>query len=356
MQGANSVGSGNSLVLVVNLGGAHEDSQNVSKSSKGLQEVIAKLAMALLKDGGLDESSPLGKMLAKAMAKDGKSGGGIEDIMAALDKLIHEKLGDNFGASADMNAGSGLGGGDSGGIGSGGDSVEGGGSLDGGDIGGDAGGQSDLTSQVLNGLAKSMLDDLLTSDSQGSTLSKDNMPMLEKVGQFMDDNKSAFPKPESGSWKTELTQSTHLDADDTKTLRSALDVLSQVLGKQQNDSGITGGGLGSPVREQENSVGKSGSEKLLTMQDLAQLLGGGPQKVSDASDTGAQKPGNVFGKLLEASESAGHKPGGVFGKLLDASHHAGQKPGGDDVKFSAELTAALLVTALLQSNNKPAMS
>ncbi|KAA8712066.1 harpin HrpZ family protein [Pseudomonas cannabina] len=363
MQGASRVGAGNSLVLVMNLGGAHNDNQNISNSSKALQEVIAKLAQALLKkDGGLDESSPLGKMLAKAMAQNGKSGGGIEDIIAALDKLIHDKLGDNFGASADMNAGSG----------------SGAGNEDGGGVGGDAGGQSDLTTQVLNGLAKAMLDDLLTPDSQGSSLSKDNLPMLEKIGQFMDDNKAQFPASESGSWKNQLTQNTQLGADDTKTLRAALDMLSQLLGKQQNDSGISGGGLGSPLTDSTTSPDETDDSTLNT----------NPASNVDNGGNGDSGLGHLLGDLLErglqstisggglgtplggkehSSGKSGHGDplhlhdlgqllGGLIEKGLKASPQDDQKKGSDDLKISAELTAALLVSSLLQGNNKPVLS
>ncbi|MCF5706581.1 type III secretion protein HrpZ, partial [Pseudomonas syringae] len=121
---------------------------SASTSSKALQDVIAQLAQELMQNGQLDQSSPLGKMLAKAMDADGTAGGGLEDIKAALDKLIHEKLGDNFGASADSPAA--------------------------------GAGQPDLMTQVLNGLAKAALNDLLTKQSNGTSFSEDDMPMLKK--------------------------------------------------------------------------------------------------------------------------------------------------------------------------------
>ncbi|MCF5277820.1 harpin HrpZ family protein, partial [Pseudomonas syringae] len=176
------------------------ETTGASSSSKALQEVVVKLAEELMRNGQLDDSSPLGKLLAKSMAADGKAGGGIEDVIAALDKLIHEKLGDNFGASADNASGT---------------------------------GQQDLMTQVLNGLAKSMLDDLLTKQDGGTSFSEDDMPMLNKIAQFMDDNPAQFPKPDSGSWVNELKEDNFLDGDETAAFRSALDIIGQQLGNQQ---------------------------------------------------------------------------------------------------------------------------
>ncbi|POD32127.1 type III secretion protein HrpZ [Pseudomonas syringae pv. syringae] len=260
------------------------ETTGASSSSKALQEVVVKLAEELMRNGQLDDSSPLGKLLAKSMAADGKAGGGIEDVIAALDKLIHEKLGDNFGASADNASGT---------------------------------GQQDLMTQVLSGLAKSMLDDLLTKQDGGTSFSEDDMPMLNKIAQFMDDNPAQFPKPDSGSWVNELKEDNFLDGDKTAAFRSALDIIGQQLGNQQSGAGGlagTGGGLGTPVNTPQTGTAANGGQ---SAQDLDQLLGG------------------LLLKGLEAT-------------LKDAGQTA------TDVQSSAAQIATLLVSTLLQGTRNQA--
>lgn len=98
MQALNSISSLQTSASLFPVSLNSDVSANTSTSSKELKAVIDQLVQALTQSGQLDETSPLGKMLAKAMAADGKSANSIDDITASLDKLIHEKLGDNFGA------------------------------------------------------------------------------------------------------------------------------------------------------------------------------------------------------------------------------------------------------------------
>ncbi|CAM3058193.1 type III secretion protein HrpZ [Pseudomonas floridensis] len=304
---------------------------NMSTSSKALQDVIAQLAEELMQSGQLDQSSPLGKMLAKAMAADGLSGGGLEDVKAALDKLIHEKLGANFGASAD--------------------------SLASGE------GQSDLMAQVLNGLAKAALNDLLTGQSNGASFSQDDMPILEKIAQFMDDNPAFFPPPDSGSWTKELTEDNFLDGRETAQFRSALDIIGQQLGNQQSEaSGFGGdGGLGSvpaenPASDLTTSTlnGSNGSLGQLVgeMVDLgleSVLSGGGLGTSIDK----LQQPGNTSGGITDFE--LGQLLGGLFEKGLEVSLQGGLNGNASgDLKNSASGVADMIVQTLLQSRqNSP---
>ncbi|KFF85522.1 type III secretion system effector HrpZ [Pseudomonas syringae] len=302
-------------------------------SSKALQDVIVQLAQELTRNGQLNESSPLGKLLAKSMAADGMAGGGIEDVIAALDKLIHEKLGDNFGAAADSLGGA---------------------------------GQPDLMTQVLNGLAKSMLDDLLTQQSNGTSFSNDDMPMLEKIAQFMDDNPTQFPAPDSGSWVNELKEDNFLDGDETAQFRAALDIIGQQLGNQQNDNGdftAGDGGLGSLGSFSADSSGPVGDPLIdantgpgsgaNSTGDVGQLIG----ELIDR-DLQSVLPGGGLGTppvSLQANTSLGSEQkldqllGGLVRKSLEPTlMGAGQT--GSDLQSSALQVANLLVNALLQSN------
>jgi hypothetical protein len=340
---------------------------SASTSSKELKAVIDELVQALTKNGQLDDTSPLGKMLAKAMAADGKSGGSISDITAALDKLIHEKLGDNFGASAGIGAGSGSG--------SGGDTGGGNGLS-----GGAGAGQSDLMNQVLNGLGKAMLDDLLTpSQDGGTTFSKDDMPMLEKVAQFMDDNKAQFPTRDGGSWMDELKEDNGLDGQETAQFRSALDLIGQQLGQQQSDaSGLSGGGggLGSPVSDMAGSPSSLGDPEIDANTgpaandsgnvDIGQLIGQlidrGLQAQAQASggglgtptDTSAQ-PGNTNTNGNLSNQDLGQLLGGLLQKGLEATLKDASGTG-TDVQASAAQAAAQIINALLQSTQTQALS
>ncbi|WP_024643994.1 type III secretion system effector HrpZ [Pseudomonas syringae] len=334
-------------------------SSNTSTSSKELKAVIDQLVQALTKNGQLDETSPLGKMLAKAMAADGKSGGSVDDITAALDKLIHEKLGDNFGASAGIGGGSGSG--------------SGGGGLS----GGTGAGQSDLMNQVLNGLGKAMLDDLLKpSEDGGTTFSKDDMPILEKVAQFMDDNKAQFPTRDGGSWMNELKEDNGLDGQETAQFRSALDLIGQQLGQQQNEAsglGGGGGGLGSPVSGGANSPASlgdpaidantgpasNGNGNVDVGQLIGQLIDRGLQSATAGGglgtpvDSSTQPASSTNGNL--SNQDLGQLLSGLLQKGLEATIQDAGNAGGN-LQASAAQTAAQLINALLQGTHNQAVS
>nr|BAV57383.1 harpin protein HrpZ [Pseudomonas syringae]BAV57387.1 harpin protein HrpZ [Pseudomonas syringae] len=347
-------------------------SNNTSTSSKELKDVIDQLVQALTKNGKLDDTSPLGKMLAKSMAADGKSGGSIDDITAWLDKLIHEKLGDNFGASAGMAGNRDVGGGGGGGS----DSGSGGGGVGGGS---DAG-QSDLMNQVLSGLGKAVLNDLLKpSEDGGTTFSKDDMPLLEKVAQFMDDNKSQFPTRDGGSWSDELKEDNGLDGQETAQFRSALDLIGQQLGQQESGaSGAAGGGgLGSPVSGSGDSSGSfgdpmidantgpssngngNGNSTFDPGQLIGQLIDRGLQASASGGglgspvDNSTQSGGNTNGNT--ASQDLGQLLGGLLQKGLEATLQGAGNAAGN-LQSSAAQTAALLLTALLQGTHNQSLS
>lgn len=335
--GINSQGS--ALVLVLPLDNSLAG--GVGKSSKALLDVIAQLVKALTKHDQLDESSPLGKMLAKAMAASGKHGGGADDIAAALEKLIRQKLGDNFGASADIAPGGG------------------------GPSGSQGGGQSDLLSQVLNGLGKALLDDLLTKLSGGTKFSRDDMPILSKIAQFMDDNKAQFPPPDSGSWTKELKEDNFLDADETAKFRSALDLISQQFGQQQSDASPVDGGLGSLMSDTANSPASLGD---LGVDTQADIKGNGDeglgQVLGELLERGLQSAlsGGGLGTPLSDSLKEQTQPGGdpskldlgrLLGGLIEKGLEATLK--GNDLQDSAAQAAAQIINALLQgSNTQPA--
>nr|BAD20872.1 harpin protein HrpZ [Pseudomonas syringae pv. maculicola] len=298
-------------------------------SSKALQDVIVQLAQELTRNGQLDESSPLGKLLAKSMAADGMAGGGIEDVIAALDKLIHEKLGDNFGAAADSLGGV---------------------------------GQPDLMTQVLNGLTKSMLDDLLTQQGNGTNFSNDDMPMLEKIAQFMDDNPAQFPAPDSGSWVSELKEDNFLDGDETAQFRAALDIIGQQLGNQQNDTGdfaAGDGGLGSLGSFSADSSGPVGDPLIEantgpgngtnSTGDIGQLIEELIDRVLPGGGLGTPPVSLQANASLGVEQNLDQLLGGLVRKGLEATL-MGTGQIGNDLNSSAAQVANLLVNALLQSN------
>ncbi|MCF5639311.1 type III secretion system effector HrpZ [Pseudomonas syringae] len=335
-------------------------SSNTSTSSKELKAVIDQLVQALTKNGQLDDTSPLGKMLAKAMAADGKSGGSVADITAALDKLIHQKLGDNFGASAGIGAGSGVGSGTGSGVG---DGLSGGANA----------GQSALMNQVLNGLGKAMLDDLLTPSGEGgTTFSSDDMPTLEKVAQFMDDNKAQFPTRDGGSWMNELKEDNGLDAQETAQFRSALDVIGQQLGQQQGDaSGVTsGGGLGSSVSDTslgnpaiDANTGPAANDNVDIGQLIGELIDRGLQSTASGGGLGTPVDNSTQPSAQPGATPAGNPSSQDLGQLLSGLLQRGleatlQEAGntGADLQSSAAQVAAQLINALLQSTNNQAVA
>ncbi|UZE25639.1 harpin HrpZ family protein [Pseudomonas sp. B21-056] len=328
MQGSNGINQPRGIAAFFSLPGVHNATSDVSKSSKALQDVISQLVKALTKDGQLDESSPLGKMLAKMMAANGNHRRDPESVAKALDNFIHKKLGDNFGASADLATGSGNG-------------------ANGGGLGG--AGQPDLMTQVLNGFGKALLDDLLTKQNNGATFSRDDMPILKKIAQFMDDNKAQFPSPDSGSWTKELKEDNFLDDDETAKFRAALDLISQQFGKQQDDVSPTDGGLGSLLTDSANAPGNA---------DTAS------NPVPDTTDNSSGslglsgESGGGLGSPIGVSPQAGGNQGDItlkldLGQLLGGGVKVGLELSvhGPDLQSSAAQTAAQITNSLLHGSN-----
>ncbi|WP_437883146.1 harpin HrpZ family protein [Pseudomonas sp. LRF_L74] len=226
-----------------------------SSSLKGLEEVISKLVEALSGSGGkTDTESGLGKMLKDKVDPFQMAVQGPEKALtSALEKLIGDKLGDDFGADKSGSSGS-----------------------------SENSGLSGLMDQLLSGLAKSSLDDLLSKSGEGSKFSSDDMSMLKEVGKFMDANPSQFPAPDSGSWANELQEDNFLNESETSSFQSAIDMIGSQLGAKASgqaggdstgQSGLqsTGslggeGGLG--------SLGNSSGQSSSLLQDLTKTLGG----------------------------------------------------------------------------------
>ncbi|MFJ3485264.1 type III secretion protein HrpZ [Pseudomonas sp. NPDC090202] len=323
-----------------------------TQGSQSLKDVIDKLASALTKDGHLDKDTPLGQMVSKQMEKMNPlaslGGGSPEMIKAALGELIKDKLGDNFGAAAEFGLGGGA-------------------------------GKPDLMSQVLNGLGKASLDDLLSKQGDGTKFSASDMPLLDKIAEFMDQNPSKFPAPDSGSWKNELKEDNYLDSKETGAFRAALDLLGEQLGQNQNgiqDGGGLGnglgGGLGNNLGNNNLMADPSGAQPAAggnVAQDLGQLLGDLLQKGMNAS-FGNGVGNNVGGGLgtpvnntalsnsggNSVTQDLGQLLGGLIGKGLEASQAGngnGNVGGGQqlfaqhDLQSSLTQAAGAIVSALL---------
>ncbi|WP_123359301.1 hypothetical protein [Pseudomonas frederiksbergensis] len=221
-----------------------------SESLNTLKGVVDKLSSSLMSGGHLNTDSPLGKMVEQQLKKENPlmalAGGGEEGaVKKALGDLIKDKLGSNFGASADAG------------------------------IGGKGQGGQDLMSQTLQGLGKSSLDNALTDKGDGSTFDKADKPLLQQVADFMDANKAEFGAPDSGSWSKELDESggkdNYLDKGETEKFRAALEQVSQQMGAGDAQGPQTfqgNGGLGSLQHEPSTNDSTGGQSN-----DLAQLLG-----------------------------------------------------------------------------------
>lgn len=293
---------------------------------QSLKDVISQLADALTKDGHLDQDSPLGKMVGDQMKKMNPlaalGGGSPEMVKAALGDVIKDKLGDNFGAAADF----GLSGGASGGA-----------------------GKPDLMSQVLNGLGKASLDDLLSKQGDGTKFSSDDMPLLDKVAQFMDQNPSKFPAPDSGSWKNELKEDNYLDKSETGAFRAALDMLGGQLEQQQNGLSDGGGQLGNNQLGNSLATDPSGGQSGLSgnpTQDLGQLLSGLLQQGLNANSGNGNNVGGGLGTPANdafQSGNSGHSVtqdlGQLLGGLIEKGLEASQNGGGNGVGGQNQLFA-----------------
>ncbi|MEX6666819.1 type III secretion protein HrpZ [Pseudomonas sp. W2-17] len=332
---------------------ASQPSSGGDKTSQSLKDVIDQLAQALTKGGHLDKESPLGQMVGKQMEKNNPLasliGGNPDMIKAALGDLIKDKLGENFGAAADA---------------------------------GQAGaGAPDLMSQTLNGLAKASLDDLLTKQGEGTTFSKGDMPLLEKIAEFMDQRTAQdpqkFPAPDSGSWKNELTAEgdNFLDGKETAAFRSALDSLGGQLDQQQNGLSDAGGGspLGNPVSSLSPTDPSGGAAQTPNSvnQDLGQLLGDLLQKgvnasvggglgtpMNDASQSGGatnsvtQDLGQLLSGLIKKGLEAEQNGAGVNGAGGQTNPFAQQ----DQQNMLAQAATALVSALVGGGNNSNSLS
>lgn len=319
------------------------------KTPQSLKDVIDQLAQALTKGGHLDKESPLGQMVGKQMEKNNPLasliGGNPDMIKAALGDLIKDKLGENFGAAADA---------------------------------GQAGaGAPDLMSQTLNGLAKASLDDLLTKTDRGTTFSKGDMPLLEKIAEFMDQRTAQdpqkFPAPDSGSWKNELTAEgdNFLDGKETAAFRSALDSLGSQLGQEQN--GLSDAGGGSPLSNLSPTDPSGGGVQTPNSlnQDLGQLLGDLLQKgvnasvggglgtpMNDASQSGGatnsvtQDLGQLLSGLIKKGLEAEQNGAGVNGAGGQTNPFAQQ----DQQNMLAQAATALVSALVGGGNNSNSLS
>ncbi|ANF89252.1 Type III secretion protein HrpZ (plasmid) [Pseudomonas antarctica] len=201
-----------------------------SKTPQALNGVVDRITNALTSSGHLDTDTPLGKMVEQQLKKDNPFaalgiGQSADNVRKAVSDLIKNTLGNNFGASASAGIG---------------------------------GGQ-DLMSQIMKGLGKAALNQALTPEGDGSTFSNADKPLLRKVADFMDDNKSAFGTPDSGSWRKELNEDNYLSKDETSKFRAALEQISQQMDGSDSVSGSavpqsTAGGLSSPPNDLQNDA------------------------------------------------------------------------------------------------------
>lgn len=334
----------------------------------GLAAVIDQLAKLLSQNGQLDKTSPLGNLLAKEMGTSGTGNNGFEAIKAALEKLIHDKLGANAGAAEQA-----------------GTSPAGTSQSDG------STGQSGLMTQVLNALAKASLDNLLTPQGEGSTVSRNDQPILDKVAQFMDANKGVFGTPQAGSWADQLKQGNSLSADQTSQVRAALDLIGQQLTRQQADasafgddsSSSTSGGLGTPSASQADSNGVDASdatdstastgnpsnlgqllEELLELGLQSALSGGAANGNGNGGGLGSPVSGgtpsttssNGQPTTQPQSSDLAQLLGGLLEKGLEAALQGQAGNSGSNVQQSAQQTAGQIVDTLLQGNQTQAVA
>lgn len=305
-----------------------------ASSPKPLTGVIDKLAQELTKGGGDLKDSPLGKMVASHMPQfaNGRPMFGehnIEAVKSGLASLIHEKLGDNFGAAADLGIGGGSGGGGE--------------------------GKNDMMSQVLNGLGKASLDDLLDKKGKGTNFSSGDKPALDKIAQFMDQNPTKFPPPDSGSWKNELKEDNFLNKQETGVFRAALDVVGGQMGGKGGDD--LAGGLGSAANGAGSSTAAQGSNTPLDLEQLLSGQSGGQNGSSPINDSGGnQSPdiGQILGGLIQKGLEAtlgGGGSGGQGNGLIDLISSLAPQLAQHDLLSSAADTASSIIGSLTKSSS-----
>jgi hypothetical protein len=160
----------------------------------------AEIAQDLIKDGYLNQDSPLGRMVGKQMDETHpfssmQASVNPGQVRSALDQVIKDNLG-----NIDIHPHH-----------------------------GNLPSEADYKSVMLNGLAKKSLDNLLTKQGEGTAFSSKDMPLLSEVAAFMDQNPRKFPAPDSGSWKNELREDSYLDVKETEPFRGAVDMLGSEL-------------------------------------------------------------------------------------------------------------------------------
>jgi hypothetical protein len=301
-----------------------------TEQSSPLNEAIAKLAEQLTLNGKLDESSPLGKMVAEHMPFKGLLGTGEGQVEKGLQNLIKDKLGENFGSGQSQSKPQGAGGS--------GSAAGTGGSA--GVSGGSGGGEEDLMTQLLKALVKSMLGNMLKPDGKGSTFSDKDQAMLSKIGEFMDKNPGQFGKPDSGSWKSELAkggneQDNFLDETETGKVQSALDMLSSQLdGQASGTSGNT----------QQGGLGGLGG--------LGGASGGGTQGGGEVAQGGDQVQAleAELMKLLQKLEGATGQSSGPSDQIADLTGRRNQQT----LDSTSAQTVQELLKALVQGGDSQA--
>jgi hypothetical protein len=319
-----------------------------STVDQALRNLIDLLARALTRHGQQDASSPLGNLLAGLLPDTGP-----DAIKTALAKLIRNALAEREGVSNSDTRGG----------------------LSDASSNAAGGTQADLLTQLLSGLVKILLGNLLSKQGDGANFSAQDLPILEKVAQFMDANQGVFSKPDAGSWLNELKEDSYLDADETAQVRAALDVIAQQFGKQQDATG-TGdadsgslGGLGTPLRDATNAsptsavpaaadgtVGDSGAELGLLLGELLEL--GLQSTLSTAGGLGSPlNSGNSAGGATPGTDSASEL-GTLLGDLLERGLEVALQGQSSlsGLQQSAETAAQQIVSSLLQGNQSQALT
>lgn len=175
----------------------------------------ANIAQDLIKDGYLNQDSPLGRMVGKQMDKSHlfssmRAPVDPGQVKSALEEVIKVNLGD-----IDIHPQH-----------------------------GEPPSESDYKSVMLNGLAKASLDHLLTKQGEGAAFSSKDVPLLSEVATFMDQNPRKFPAPDSGSWKNELREDSYLDVKEHEAFRGAVDLLGSELQNRSANIGSSKDRLG----------------------------------------------------------------------------------------------------------------
>lgn len=333
------------MTSVSNIAALTGQTSTAGGGNQSVKDVVDKLAQSVTKDGKLDTDSPLGKMVSKEMPQTIAGYGGrdnTEAIRGAVEKLVKDKLGDNFGAAEGMGLGGGA-------------------------------GRPDLMTQALSGLGKASLDDVLqpAKGKDGcTTFSDTDKPTMQKVAEFMDQNPAKFPPPDSGSWKKEISEDKLLNKNETASFRAAMDLVGRQL--EQTETGVSappGGGLGVPSLG-AGAIGGSGATTPTAGPNLAQLLGGLVEKSVQSALGGAGGGGGQGAPVSNTSQPAlgagaaqdlnkllsglaGNAAHNVIGKGLEVAKNIG------DGQLNLQTTAAHAadaIVALMRGGDSPSLS